>query len=100
MTSKLVLQNTSKAIINYLINSLDSTEDKLSVIENLKEFLDHQTIQTMKGDSIFDRCQYCGEKDLLKRCEYCGVVYCTKLCTAKHDSKGCLQSALDTILET
>lgn len=79
---------------------MDSTEDKLNVIENLQEFLEQQTIQTMKGDSIFDRCQYCGEKDSLERCEYCGVVYCTKRCTSKHDSKGCLQTALDTILQT
>jgi hypothetical protein len=70
ITKRIKIQNTLKYLSNYMINTLETTDQKLKAVENMQEQL----------------------------CEYCSVVYCTKFCTSKHNNNECLQMALDNIM--
>jgi hypothetical protein len=98
ITKRIKIQNTLKYLSNYMINTLETTDQKLKAVENMQEFFEHEFRRVLKGDSSHDRCQFCGEKESLQLCEYCSVVYCTKFCTSKHNNNECLQMALDNIM--
>lgn len=97
MTKRVKVQNALKFLSNYMINTLETTDDKLKAVEHIQLFFEDEFRRILKGDSKHDRCQYCGEKENLQLCEYCSTVYCTQRCTSKHNSMKCLQIALDII---
>lgn len=99
LTKRTKIQNSLKFLSSYIINTIETTEDKLKAVEHMQEFFENEYRSILKGDSTYDRCQYCGEKENLQCCEYCTVVYCTTRCISRHDNKGCIKNALDSLMD-
>ncbi len=100
LPKRIKIQNTLKFLSNYMIDTLESTDEKLKAVEHMQMFFDREFQRILKGGPTYDRCQYCGENKNLQLCEYCSVVYCNKRCIGKHNSKECLQIALDNLMST